>query len=608
MGLQVNLLMIQFLLMRSPLSTESKTEHTHKIQPLENNPGLYFERMQDVFFTETDWKVIIFIDLAPLHYNATYFHNALTDIRTRCRKIQEHPALCEGLVERTYMLKEINRRVQVHYEELLDTMNEVEPIDYSTPPSPKTIKRSAPFGFIGSVSKTLFGTLSESDGQEYNKQIKELFKGQINLAKIGNKEAHLVEHQLAHMNEQVMATRVAINKTMGSFISAMKEWNQIQGIWHQMGATKAITEITNSIETTIILYQDIFRSLTQAVHAARLGHLHPSLLSTARLQQVIRQITDLRPSYEFPIPIAHARADKLAEIVSVRLGFKQNKFLIEVSIPLLNKFPTELYKIHSVPILQFHDQKTISAYIKPQTPYIAVTNDKRAYSLLTKENLEACAHTPFYRICTHTQPIYESDKGSACEYLLLNQPSTNNLKKCNVHFLPKVSPYWIYLDSINGWLYSVAPNTTLQVLCPGEQHILSTISGVGLLQLRPKCSARHDRVMFAGIQTLGYSTEFVYLPNVHLDIKLLDNDFFSKLIKINDSLLYPLLVGKTTPNQLDSGLTLKSVQDKYEDFISETSDKTFQSSMIYGAVGSNIVIILAYVEEEETHNDENPNN
>ena len=129
-----------------------------------------------------------------------------------------------------------------------------------------------------------------------------------------------------------------------------------------MAAAKAITEITNSSEAALILYQDIFKTLTQAVHEARLGHLHPSLLSTGRLQQVIRQITDLRPSYEFPIPIAHARADKLAEIVSVRLGFKQNKFLIEISIPLLNKFPTELYKIHSVPIRQFRDQHTISAY------------------------------------------------------------------------------------------------------------------------------------------------------------------------------------------------------------------------------------------------------
>ena len=106
-----------------------KAEQTHRIQPLENNPGLYFERMQDIFFTETDWKVTIFIDITPLHYNATYFHNILTDIKEKCRKTQEHPALCEALVETTYLLKNINKRVQLLHEELLNSMSEVEPTD-----------------------------------------------------------------------------------------------------------------------------------------------------------------------------------------------------------------------------------------------------------------------------------------------------------------------------------------------------------------------------------------------------------------------------------------------------------------------------------------------
>ena len=141
--------------------------------------------------------------------------------------------------------------------------------------------------------------------------------------------------------------------------------------------------------------------------------------------------------------------------------------------------------MHPIPITQTHEQHMLIAYIKPQTPYITVTNDKRAYSLLTEQNLGSCTHTLHYRICAYTQPIYESDEGSICEYLLLNQLSMENLKKCNVHLLPKVSPYWLYLDSINEWLYSVASNTTLQILCSGEQHYLATISGVGLLQLRP---------------------------------------------------------------------------------------------------------------------------
>ena len=39
----------------------------------------------------------------------------------------------------------------------------------------------------------------------------------------------------------------------------------------------------------------------------------------------------------------HARTDKLSEIASVKLGFRDNNFLAEIRILLLNKFATEVY-------------------------------------------------------------------------------------------------------------------------------------------------------------------------------------------------------------------------------------------------------------------------
>ena len=50
----------------------------------------------------------------------------------------------------------------------------------------------------------------------------------------------------------------------------------------------------------------------------------------------------------------HARTDKLSEIASVKLGFRDNNFLAEIRIPLLNKFATEVYRMHPVPIPQQH--------------------------------------------------------------------------------------------------------------------------------------------------------------------------------------------------------------------------------------------------------------
>ena len=566
---------------------------THKIQPLTNSPGIYFERIQDLYYTETDWKVLVFIDIAPMQYNTSLITQTLQTIKEKCLKTQKDPFFCNVLLERMNYIQKINNRTQGYYDELLNSMKEAESIDYSMPS--KHMKRGAPFSFIGSLSKTLFGTLTEEEGHIYNTKINELFKGQKKIAEIANEESHIVEHELAKIEKEINQTKEQIKGAVQLFANRANELTDMTNIWHNSEMYMRFTQTINALETALIIYKDTFQILTEAVRSARKGVLHPSLLSTARLQRIIRQIIDLRPSYEFPIPIPYARPDKLADIAPVRLGFRQNKFLIEVNIPLLNKFPTELYKMHPIPILQHHEDHVISAYIKPQAPYIAVSHDKRAYSLLTDQNLGACTHTTHYRICTHNQPIFEADNNAACEYLLLNQPSEDSLKKCDVHFLPRTTPYWIHLDSLDGWLFSVPSNTTLQILCPGEQHHLSSISGVGVLQLNSKCTARHDRVTLMGMKTIGQSSDLVYLPNIHLDITFIDKDFFPKLIEINDSLLYPHLTGKITPEQLEGGLSLKKIQDKYNNFILDQTNQVRESTLVYSSIGSSLILILIVV-------------
>ena len=55
---------------------------------------------------------------------------------------------------------------------------------------------------------------------------------------------------------------------------------------------------------------------------------------------------------ERPMPIKHARSDKLSTIASVKLAFRDEKFLVEIMFSLTDKVLTELYKMHPVPIPQ----------------------------------------------------------------------------------------------------------------------------------------------------------------------------------------------------------------------------------------------------------------
>ena len=77
---------------------------THKIQPLANNPGIYFERIQDLYYTEMDWKVLVFIDITSMQYNPALITQTLLTIKEKCIKTQKESFFCNTLLERMYYI------------------------------------------------------------------------------------------------------------------------------------------------------------------------------------------------------------------------------------------------------------------------------------------------------------------------------------------------------------------------------------------------------------------------------------------------------------------------------------------------------------------------
>ena len=412
----------------------------------------------------------------------------------------------------TGRLEILNTRVtlltRIH-NDLLDAMREVEPLTPSDAAIAKTIKkRQAAFGFIGSISRTLFGTLTEDDSKYYDQQINQLFKGQVDLAKLPKEETHIVQHKLALVSKEVNDLKGQINDSITTFHGIIADLKDLDSKWNRFDWEIQISEVTANIESLINLYQTTFSTLLSAVQAARIGHLHPSLLPTEQLQRIMRQVADLHLDHEFPIPIEHARADKLGNLATVRLAYKNNKFLAEINIPMLNNSPSELYKIHSVPVPQRKGDKPIAAYIQPQADYIYLSHGKRAYSLITRKDLDDCKNSGPHYVCPYNQPLYEAGGEMACEYLLLTQPSEENLHKCNIKITPYKKPFWKKLIATDGWLYSTAETTPLQILCPRELGQSIHTDGTGIIYLKPRCSIRQGHTTLMGTKDLGQSEDF----------------------------------------------------------------------------------------------------
>ena len=130
-------------------------------------------------------------------------------------------------------------------------MKEVESIDYSM--SSKHAKRGAPFSFIGSLSKTLFGTLTEEEGQKYNTKINELFKGQKKIAELANEESHLIEHELAGMEKEINRTKEMINEAVQMFVNRSQKLTDMTSIWQNSEMYMRFTRTINAIETALTI-------------------------------------------------------------------------------------------------------------------------------------------------------------------------------------------------------------------------------------------------------------------------------------------------------------------------------------------------------------------
>ena len=144
--------MMMFLILLTTTVVSINCEQTYRVQTLNPNPGIYFEKIQDIHYTETDRKIIIFINIKPLHYNAYHFTRTLQKIRDSCVHNQDYPDLCDSLVKRIYFIDPINKAIEYLYNNLIDSMKEVEQSDTIPIPKASTVKRSAPFGFVGNIS------------------------------------------------------------------------------------------------------------------------------------------------------------------------------------------------------------------------------------------------------------------------------------------------------------------------------------------------------------------------------------------------------------------------------------------------------------------------
>jgi hypothetical protein len=296
------------------------------------------------------WKVATYIDLEPTKelWKQTKIHQRkVTDF---CQKIKDknwyHYTDCAAFGQ--YV-----RSKSKYIDNLKDLVAE-----YLTDNNQNSNHRSkrGVLNFVGEISKILFGTLTQADARNYNKQITELEREQKELLHLSKEQMTIIKTTITSVN--VTMQRVEQNeKTLKEGFNRMLNFSthKFDELDAEIRNVNLINEQFRLIQRGVDESQHSFEILIDAFIHAEQGSLQPQLMTAEKIKTFLG--TQKLPSGldypNFPFP-------ELQKIVTPKTYSYKQYLVYILEIPLFSPTEYQLYKMLPFPVIAKQKELTYS--------------------------------------------------------------------------------------------------------------------------------------------------------------------------------------------------------------------------------------------------------
>jgi hypothetical protein len=400
------------------LARESKGNYT--ITPITGN--LYIEELGPVHQYHEEWTLIIGM-------NVTHTTERMQAIEATLSLAQQ---TCNDKCSSKYEIRVVlNRRHRLkNKEEILKKLT-----------GKQRVKRGLA-NFVGDIAKTLFGTLSNSDLEEINRQFDQVYTENGQLANVISNNTKILKllldsssHDYQSLNKQAETER-HIAKQLQDGVN--ENTRNIFVNNKLLVATLMIDELSEDIDTAI-----------NAINNGRHGIVHPQILTPNILKETIKEFEEKqRTRYHFDN--SEDNYQHILDISQTNIAIVRGLLTYIVKIPILEKEEGKLK--HLIPIPERRGE-TYIGYV-PDHEYLILYKD--AYVPMDRELLHKCKSVAEYRICLRKQPNYRLSSTNTCDASLLKKYSKN---------LCKPSPFVLhdetYIPTENGFI--LIPANPIQI-------------------------------------------------------------------------------------------------------------------------------------------------
>uniref|UniRef100_A0A6V7JIM4 Uncharacterized protein n=1 Tax=Bracon brevicornis TaxID=1563983 RepID=A0A6V7JIM4_9HYME len=243
-----------------------------------------------------------------------------------------------------------------------------------TPTERRRFSRSPLLGFIGTIPRSLFGTMDHNDHEHLKKEIDRPYQNQRQITHLIGNNTRTIEAGINFMKKifenNVMKIRCAEEK-MKEFIKKSNELvNQISLIEYFWQLTEIVKESVYAARR----YLETARKILEAVEDAKHDKLNAALINNKQIEDAAAGIEKTNPENVFPLSIPKIDTAVLAQISHVFAGHSRGKFIVIINIPLLSRDTMDLFRIIPCKTRRLvRGNRTLAAYIGPTRKSIMTT-------------------------------------------------------------------------------------------------------------------------------------------------------------------------------------------------------------------------------------------
>ena len=455
--------------------------------------NVVFQKTNEVFINDAKWSVTFVHDLRP-------FQKLINQIKNDLVHTDEIVKTITNFYESSNMTGYVETFKSLHIEVdlLTDTYNSVYDnfAEYQSLSVNGHRSQRSLIPIIGQLMSTLFGTVSENDLENINRNIKALAGNQkqiIHDLDVSLSVLNLTRMQVSENRRSIMDLIIVVQKLDRKIFDLQQVFSakfvRLEQFVHTYLQFQMILDEIKQTTQDAVFYLE---SLKSELNMLSMQHLSTNTISPKDLKELLIEVESKLPN-NFELP-RNPRKDiwYFYKTLTSITYLEDNEIRIVLKIPLINtKEEYEVYRIYNLPLPMATKQTNIMLKYTLETDMLMVSKDRSKFSLLTESAFHMC-NSFHYRFCNPETAFYQANINRFCVVALFMQNQRDIKTFCKqMVILDQKLPLTSYL-SYGLWIVVTNVPLTFTINCQSHKQKTYDIkieSPFGIIKLNNTCKA-----------------------------------------------------------------------------------------------------------------------